>query len=353
MIHASVSTSTKNQNSAIFESNSPEITPPSSNPSNPSLAALWAKKYFSNVSASEDRERLRNSPSLSDITSKEGRANTAKQLIKGLTLASAQAWSMTENLLSEEIEHHGINPDLIDPWQIAADSHALFKKAMEAYAERVTPRRLAVIVGGEFGQVRKKYTAADPRVIGFVSMQFHYTGKVLLDRLSTVEQSLINPYFKVMDDHLYMPLRDAYQAAAQHSYGSPGLVAVQHLLPISTKIAEAVSQQICRSHPGYQSNSGLLTSTLVKISSIRDIEMFQVYLCLCVLENNMRSVQEELFPLCIMLYPHLGVSWKLIQDMLQTLSWEMHDQLKAEHLAVFLPYVHALTEMFSNDIFQG
>jgi hypothetical protein len=80
--------------------------------------------------------------------------------------------------------------------------------------------------------------------------------------------------------------------------------------------------------------------------------MFQVYLCLCVLEDDIRSVQQELFPLCVMLYPSLRVSWKLVQQMLKTLGWEMHDCLSPENMGTFLPYLRTLTEMFSADVFK-
>jgi hypothetical protein len=272
--------------------------------------------------------------------------------MQNLNLASAQAWSLTETLLSEEIRRHGINPDLINPLEIAADTRILFQKVLDAYAERSTPRRLSVIVGKDFGQVRQKYTSVDRRAIGFVSMQFHYTGQKLLEWLSPTEQILWLPYLKVMDDHMYMPLQAAYEAAANHPYDSPALSAVQHLLPVSTKIAVSVCNQICRAHPNYESYSGSLNSTTVKTASIRDVEMFQVYLCLCVLEDDIRSVQQELFPLCVMLYPRLNVSWRLVQDMLKTMGWDMHDRLPADEMATFLPYLRTLTEMFSSDVFK-
>jgi hypothetical protein len=318
-----------------------------------SLASLWARNYFVSVTSRYDAEQLKNSERFSDITGKEGRIVTAEKLKGNLTLASAQSWSMTEGLLSEEIRRHGINPELINPWEIAADSHELFQKALNAYGDRVTPRRLSVLVGDDFGRVRQKYTANDPRAIGFVSMQFHYTGQTLLGWLSTAERMMMEPYFKVMDDHLYMPLKAAYEAAAQHDYNAPVLQAVRHLLPQSTKIAHAVCLQVSRQHPRYQSYNGLLTSPTVKISSIRDVEMFQVYLCLCALEDSLLSVQRELFPLCVMLYPKLRVSWQLVQDMLTAIGWEMRDRLPPEAVAAFLPYLQALSDMFSSDVFVG
>lgn len=317
----------------------------------PSLAALWARKYFVSVTSRADAEQLKNTESLSETTSKEGRARTVAKLTRSLTLASAQAWSLTETLLADEIQRHGIDRELINPWQIAADSHGLFRKALTAYSDRITPRRLSVMLGHEFGRVRQNYTVNDSRIIGFVSMQFHYTGKMLLDQLSPAERSLFEPYLKVMDDHLYMPLRNAYDAAGNHDLDSPALAAVQQLLPLSTRIAHAVCNQVCRTHPHYRSYSGALSSTAVRTSSVRDVEMFQVYLCLCALEGSVHPVQQELFPLCVMLYPPLQVSWALVQNMLQTLSWEMHDRLPAEQMAVFLPYLQTFMEMFSTEVF--
>ncbi len=318
------------------------------------LAVLWARKYYMSIINRKAAEQLKQaSPSLSDLASKEGRQQTAASLLKHLPLASAQAWTLTEKLLSQEVNAHGIDPDLLNPLQIAEDSRILFQKALDAYAEGLTPRRLSVVVGSESGAIRKKYTAHDPRVIGFVSMQFHYTGQTLVEGLTLPEQALFSPYLKVMDDHMYMPLRDAYQAAADHPLDSPVLRAVQRLLPVSSAIARNVCDKIRRINPTYQSYNGRLSAEPVKTSSIRDAEMFQVYLCLCVLEENIRSVQRELFPLCVMLYPPLKVEWRLVQDMLQALTWEMADQLQTEDMAIFVPYLRLLSDMFSKEVFKA
>lgn len=351
MTNLSPSTAVRVYSSEVVSSQNPSTIAYSSNPH--SLAAIWARKYVTAVMTRDDAEKLKLNHNINEVSSSQGRSLTASKLMRNLTQASAQAWSKTEDLLSDEVRRHGIDPALIDPWQIAADSHNLFKKCLDAYADRATPRRLSVMVARDFGLVRQKYTAEDPRTLGFVSLQFHYTGLSLLEKLSASEQALFAPYIKVMDDHLYMPLRDAYEAAASHAIDAPALIAVQHLLPISTRIAHAVCEHVSRLRPGYESYSGPLGSPLVRTSSIRDVEMFQVYLCLCVLENSLRSVQQELFPLCVMLYPSLGVSWELVRGMLQTIGWEMHERLAPDHLAVFFPYLKTLTEMFAVDVFEN
>jgi len=93
-----------------------------------SLAALWARKYYVSVTATNEQSSLNKANNLKEIASKEGRERTVEKLMQNLTLASAQAWSLTESLLSEEIRRHGINPNLINPLEIAADTRFLFQK---------------------------------------------------------------------------------------------------------------------------------------------------------------------------------------------------------------------------------
>ncbi|MGB7440254.1 MAG: hypothetical protein WA919_04240 [Coleofasciculaceae cyanobacterium] len=211
---------------------------------------------------------------------------------------------------------------------------------------------MSVTVGKDFGKIRHKYTSVDRRAIGFVSMQFHYTGQKILECLSPAEKMLWTAYLKVMDDHMYMPLQTAYDAAAKHVYESRPLSAVRSLLPISSEIAYSVYKQVWRLNPNYETFSGLLNHPKVKTASIRDVEMFQVYLCLCVLEENIFSVQRELFPLCVLLYPRLKVSWRLVQEMLRVMGWEMQDKLPPDEMATFLPYLRTLGDMFSSDVFK-
>ncbi|GET39120.1 hypothetical protein [Microseira wollei] len=317
-----------------------------------SLAVLWARKYYLSVTSQNDQKQ-QNAENLTEISSKQVRSRTSNKLIQNLTLASAKGWALTETLLSKEIRRHGINPELINPLEIAADIRNLYEKALDAYAEGVAPQRLSVMVGKYCGRVRKKYTSNDPRAIGFVSMQFHHTGQKLLEWLSGSEKELFAPYLKVMDDHMYMPLSAAYEAAAKHELDSPQLQAVQYLLPMSTKIAHSVCDRVAQQHPGYHTYTGALNSEMVRISSVRDVEMFQVYLCLCVLESNIRTVQQELFPLCVMLYPRLKVSWTLVQEMLLFMSWEMQERLPLKSVPVFLPYLRTFSEMFSKAVFQN
>jgi len=351
-----------NLNHSVEFNHSVEAVPPQQSPldfadesTEPSaslqtLAILWARKYVSAVETR--REAAQAIQSAAEHRSDEGRRLTAGRLRDQLSLASAQAWSTTETLLAGELQAHDVNPSLIRPLEIAQDSQRIFERALDAYAQAIAPRKLSVLIGQDIGKVRQRYTAQDPRVIGFVSLQFHHTGQTLLNGSSQPEQNLLQPYLKVMDDHMYMPLRETYLAAADHSPQSPKLQAVQRLLPISSTIAQLVCKKIRRVNSGYRSYSGSLRSESVRSSSVRDVEMFQIYLCLSVLSSGIEAVQRELFPLCVMLYPPLGVKWSLVQDMLQALTWEMADQLDGDDMAVFIPYLRLFSDMFSREVFS-
>jgi Phycobilisome protein len=311
-----------------------------------SLASVWARRYVAAVSPEPEVEI----PPVSRFAV-IGRRQTEEKLQGVIRNASAQAWAKTENLLGDQLQRHGIAPELINPWAIAGDSHQLFEQAIRAYGDGVDPRQMSLLVGNDCGKLRAKYTEVDPRLIGFVSMQCHYTGQMLLSQLTESERLGFAPYLKVIDDYLYMPLREAYQAAAQYDSTSETLRAVQHLLSVSTKIARKVYKRVKAQNPGYKSHSGPLAAEAIRISSIRDIEMFQLYLCLCLLEGDVRSVQEQLFPLCVLLYPRLNVSWQLVQEMLAAMGWEMHKRLLPGDMMQFLPYLRTLSHMFSQEVF--
>ncbi|HLO86383.1 MAG TPA: hypothetical protein VK203_15490 [Nostocaceae cyanobacterium] len=347
-----------------------------------SLAQQWAKKYVQSVQINTSTQQSSDALSLSEIVSLAGREKTAEKITESLRSVSAKAWSKTEELLATEIKRHSIDGNIINPWEIAADSfkiyqkalevytqpaaspplslvtklaqegNLLYEKALEVYTEQVAPNQLATVISADIGALRKKYASLDPRIIGFVSMQFHYTSRMLIEPLEPLEQAIMSAYFKVIDDHLYMPLQRAYEAAANHDYDSPVMSAVRQILPVSTEIAKKICQRIIEFFPNYQSMSGFLSDPIVKTSSIRDVEMFQVYLWVCALEGSIAAIQQELFPLCVMLYPTLNVQWELIRQMLHLLRYEMQERLTHQQANTLMPFFQALSQMFSSDVLE-
>jgi len=312
-------------------------------PASQNFSEAWAKKYLQNLDNQDDIE--------STISQSETAAETADSLRQVLRTTSAQAWTQTEALLARELIRHQIDHQLIDPWAVAKDAHEVYEITLSAYAQQLEPFRLSRLIAPNLGEIRRKHTAIDPRVIGFISMQFHYSGQMLLNLAPIAARPLLSQYFKVIDDHLYMPLQRAYDAAAQHDYSAPALQTVQRLIPLCSPIANRVVDRVARVNPTYQSHSGRLGDVNVRVSSLRDTEMFQVYLWVCILENSVSAVQQELFPLCVMLYPHLKVRWEIVRQMLHLLNGEISTHLSPAQSAYFKPYYEALWAMFSPQVF--
>ena len=311
-----------------------------------SFSKAWASRYVHQVRQPISPPSL---PSPDDAP--EQKQTIIQTLQHELRSVSAQSWNKTETLLADEVVRHQLPPQHIDPWAIAGDVFKIYNQAFDSYAQSQKPERFAVNVAPILGEIRAKYTADDPRIIGFVSMQFHYTGQLLLQDLDSTYHQQIAPYFKAIDDHLYMPLQRAYDAAAAYPPGSPELKVIHRLLPNSSEIARRVVERALQSFPAHECLSGPLHSPIVQQSSLRDAEMFQTYIWVCLLEKNISIVQQELFPLCVMLYPIFNVKWEIVRYLLTSLEHEFMFLLNDQEFAICADYLDSLKVIFSDEIF--
>ncbi|QQE67144.1 hypothetical protein GFS31_38560 [Leptolyngbya sp. BL0902] len=320
----------------------PRLTAQSSSKTS-SLPEVWARKYVESLH--------RQDQALAGLNQSQSKADVAQNLLESLRSISANAWNKTETLIGHEIRRHQISRDLVDPWTIAKDAHHVYELALDAYANDVSPQRFSVVASKKLGAIRQGHTAMDPRVIGFVSMQFHYCGQMLSEAAPPSERPVLHDFFKVVDDQLYMPLHRAYEAAANYDYDHPRLKAVRLALPAITGIAHTIVDRVAQAYPRYATYTGSLSSDVVRTSSVRDVEMFQIYLLTCVLEDNVGAIAQELFPLCVMLYPALRVSWELVRLMVSLLHQEISRCVGRMNMQHFEPYTQVLFDMFSPEFF--
>jgi hypothetical protein len=320
------------------------LKPASSNLS--SFASLWAKHYIHNIS--QDISYFAEATPRVEID----RSTTALLLTSALRWAQSQAWMQTEIMLHDVFLCHSIDLNWVDPLMLATETQPIFTKLTQAYGESISTQKSTLQISQNCDELRTRYIEKDARLLGFISLYCDYAGRALLSHLDNVEKLLFNAYLNAFRDYLSMPLREMYCAAAKCDLMSPELRAVQQLLPISSQTARRVYKRVRDQNPGYVSYSGRLNSEHVRTASIRDIELFLIYLCLCLLEGNMRSIQEQLFPICVMVYPALSVKWELVQGMLKEIGWEMHKSLLPSDMLLFLPYLRALEHMFSSEIFD-
>lgn len=312
------------------------------------LSVAYAKKYIQQLKGSKTSHPLGEH----EFVDRRRRA-MADHLLASLRSISATAWNQTEKLLAQEIVYHGIEAELIDPWEISGGLYHIYKYAIEAYAQQHPPHRLVTTICPRLGKTRQQATATDPRVIGFVAMQYHYTGMQLMEMLPEAEQENFASYVKVLDDHLYLPLHRAYEAAAQHAPDSLVLQTVRALMSNVDRISDRIVERVIQRYPRYRCYSGLLSKPTVRISSVRDVAMFQAYMWVCLLEGSPQALQEELFPLCVMIYPRLNVSWELVRQMTCLLRKEVALCLQPEQARYCEPYYEILVRIFSPEVFPN
>ncbi len=342
------------------------------------LSQLWAERYIPDLSnLSKEIDRLTISELL-EAASPEGRTKTFTKLQRMVEINCKCAGIQT-NVIFSYIPNV---VSLTEGQEIAITAAQVYQKVLAVYQKQpLSPtllatqsykgafnfstdafklsamtrlsleevKQLATTIEPVLLQLQEKHLLApDRRTIGFMSTQFHLTSKLVLTRLTLPEQLLLSPYFKFVEEQVCIPWQRVCGAAAKHDFDSPMLALVQQLLPASREIALRVYGRAAQLFPHHRSRRGGLSEPGVRTSSIRDIEMFQGYLWLCALEGNMTVVEQELLPLCRMVFPSIDVSWELVEQLLPLLVAEIQASVEPEQIKLLLPYTQAMQKLFSN-----
>jgi hypothetical protein len=348
------------------------------NPSVDRLSQLWAQRYVPDLSTLSFKESNFSISKLIDAASPKGRTQTVAKLERMVEIR-CQCAGIKTNIIFSYIPNV---VNLTESRGIATVAAQVYQKILEVYQKQVTLpstwinplNRVSVDVSNEIFRLsvmprlslaevkqlameieplllkfqEQHLASADRRTAGFMSTQFHLSAKLVLDRLTLPEQLLLSPYFKFVEEQVCIPWQRVCSAAAQHNLDSPIFVLAQELLPLSSAIAKKVYSKAAHMNPNHRSLRGVLSNPGVKASSIRDIEMFQAYLWLCALEGNMSAVEEELLPLCMMVFPSIEVSWKLVEQLLPSLVAEIEGRVSPDRIQLLMPYTQAMQQLFSN-----
>jgi hypothetical protein len=340
------------------------------------LIKLWAQRYIPDLSTFSSQKGSITVSELVEAAAPEGRSKTVAKLQRMVEINCKCAGIQTSVLFC-------YIPNVVNLTEgqgIARVAAQVYQKVLEVYQKQSPPpawlaarqqaeavnfstdafrlsampglflseiKQLATALEPVLLQLQKQYlSASDRRAIGFLSTQFHLTSKLLLNRLTTPEQLLLSPYFNFIEEQVCIPWQRVCAAAAQHDLDSPTLALVEQMLPASREIALKVYHRAVELYPNHRSLRGKLSSPEVRTSSIRDIEMFQAYLWLCALEGNMTAIEQELLPLCIMVFPSIDVTWELVEQLLPLLVAEIQVRVSPEQMQLLLPYTQAMQLLF-------
>ncbi|NJN60116.1 MAG: hypothetical protein HC879_22865 [Leptolyngbyaceae cyanobacterium SL_5_9] len=323
------------------------------------LTKLWASRYTTDLSAFPADVAQNAIMQIVDASSSIGRRETVERLRRSLQVSCERAGIQTNTLFS--YVPNVVN--LSDAQRIAISATQLYKQTMEFYEQHSLPlssfvlmpsiglqaiEKLSVNLEPALHDLRVQHlTAKDPRTIGFLSTQFHFSTQFLLGQLTPVEQILLSPYFKFLEEQVCIPWKRICDAATEHSLESPCLELVRQMLPQSKDIAKAVFRGMVQLSPDHQSRRGGLNEPGVTASTIRDIQMFQGYLLLCILEGSVASIEEELVPLCVMVFPAIDVTWELVNQGTQLLIEELTARMQPEQIQILHPYARSMRYFFA------
>jgi hypothetical protein len=354
----------------------------STNTSVNSLVQLWADRYFPDLTPLSSESGHIAVSQLIEVASPEGRAKTVAKL-KRLIKINCECAGIKTNTLFSYIPNV---VNLSESSRIAKFVTSVYEKTLLIYQQQSTVlipiaatakpfaktlnfptdvavatewampalempamEQLAQALEPVLLQLREEHISArDPRTIGFITTQFHFSTKLVLGKLSVAEQVLLSPYFKFIEEQVCIPLQRVCNAAAKHELDSPALTLVQQLLPACRDIATTVYNQAAQLYPQHYSRRGGLNKPVVAESTKRDLEMFQVYLWLCLLEGKMEVMEQELLPLCLMVFPSVDVTWQLVEQMLQLLVDELLKLVPPQHKNLLLPYTQSMQQIFLN-----
>jgi hypothetical protein len=182
--------------------------------------------------------------------------------------------------------------------------------------------------------------------IGFLTTHLNFSNVSLLNNLSPVEQIFVKPYFKFLEEQVALPWQRICAAASSNQYSSPAFQLVKHMLPKSEEIAHRVYMDLVQQFPKTVMRRGRLDHPGVRHSCIRDLNMFQAYLWLCVLQGNLAPVEDELVRLCTMVMPRVGVPWEMTVRWNELLMAEVTDRTLLSQQTFLSPYTTGFMQAF-------
>ncbi|NJP10418.1 MAG: hypothetical protein HC866_13870 [Leptolyngbyaceae cyanobacterium RU_5_1] len=351
------------------------------------LLNAWTQVYSSNfqtLAFASDPELY---TKLAEAISPEGRANTAAKLSKNMIALQCDMASIQTNAVYTYMENT-INPaeirrlsqmsykiytclialyrqGLLGTVSIPAIERSLTKFCSESSSsvpdglsdglsdiERLSSVLEPIVLEFQNAHTQAQTQSDDHQaLLSWMTTQLNFCNQWIMGKLTLIEQFLLSPYLKFVEEQISHPWRQVCVAAARHSADSPVLTLVETMIPLSEEIAQSTCQSLVRLLPNHRSRRGGLTNPGVAHSCIRDLKTFQAYLWLCALEDNVVSVKDRLSGLCALL-PSMEVKWELTELWTQVLEEEVLRRIEPSQQDYVLPCTAAMHQIFLNTRMQ-
>ena len=293
------------------------------------LITLWKTRYTTGAEdISSDSESFRRYP-LGIAASKAGRKRTVEKLsVKIIKESSHSAAVKTKTLykqhkilqLDETVDLSRFTirtvPILLRYYQ---EQPVLIVKPEESTA-KISPQlkfgiteisQLAYSLGEFCKLFTQNFTPQDWLARCFLTSQISFTSASLLKALDPVERAMFIPYTHLLEEYVAIPWWRLCISAGQHDQSSREFRLVERLLPRTREISLKAYDRWSQQFSGYVSARGKLTDINIRHSSLRDFDMFQIFLWVCLLQGSLEAIEKELVIFCICVFKGLGIPWKM------------------------------------------
>jgi len=336
------------------------------------LVKLWAQRYTPDLSPLASKpDKASAYGALSIAASPEGRAATAIKLNQRLIEIKCQMAAIETNCL------YGYVPKIVDfsdAKLLAPYAFEIYQKLIDIYqqsSDTISPYTLMSLIAAANSNktspasggmpVEKLAKELEPlliafqgqhialrdwRTLGFITTLLNFSNKLMPDKLTLPEQILIKPYFRFVEEQVALPWQRICAAAARHQLDSSALILVEQMIPQSLEIAHAVYYKLVQLLPNHRSRRGGLDDPGIKHSCLRDLQMFQGYLWLCLLEDTMNPIEHELVDLCVMVMTGVKVKWEMTELWNKLLMEEIISRITLGQKSILQPYASAMEKAF-------
>lgn len=329
-----------------------------------SLSRIWASRYLPDFSRLVLNKSSSPIAQLLEHLSDVGRSRTANQVRRQLQincelagLEVYQLFSESSTLvnlskvrqLAQSVEQ--VYETVLQVYEQQSQSFGDTRNSMENWLSAI--ETLSIELQPVLQKMQQQHLAdEDPRTIGFVTTQFHFSTEKILKRLNLIEQTLLGSYFRLAEEQICIPWKEICELANQCDRVSPEMLLIEQLLPESDAIADTVYEQARNQFPQFKSRRGSWDNLQIRTSMMRDLNMFQAYLWLCVLQRDLSVIAVRLLPLCMIVFPSVNVSWEFIDQTLRLLVIEVRSRLTQRQWSIVQPYAIGLIDVFALQLQQ-
>ncbi|MEM9264250.1 MAG: hypothetical protein AAGA46_01865 [Cyanobacteria bacterium P01_F01_bin.13] len=180
----------------------------------------------------------------------------------------------------------------------------------------------------------------------FLTSQISLTTTSLLSVLDPVEQAMFSPYCNLLEEYVSIPWWRLCQSAGQYGQFSLQYKLVERMLARISEISLATYSRWSQQFGSYASARGDLGDLKIRRSSLRDFDMFQVYLWLSFLQGDLDVIEKELVIFCVYIFKGIGIPWQMTIAGTRLLLEEILSRLTSDEKAIVADTIDRMMNTF-------